>query len=122
MENSKQKSNDIKLNYKADDFYFYSSSQTIDKSKCDEIQPYDDVLWQTKCHTNTSPDYFLSCYQKELCKNRDYANKILDYSSIYSGSDEKLLNTNDIFNNEIIKMVNLGIGIIGISFFIYYNR
>lgn len=112
----------IILDYEPDDFYFYNSSQLPQKSACEILKPYDDVLWEKKCYTNTSPDYFLSCFQKELCKNRDYGNTLLEYSSRYSGSDEKLMNTNDIYNNELIKMVNLGIGIFGISFFIYYNR
>jgi len=123
-------SSNILLNYKPSDFYFYVSSQLPDQTRssdssnisCEELKPYDDVLWEQKCYTNTSPDYFLSCYQKELCKNRDYANTIIEYSNRYSGSDEKLLNGNDIYNNEFTKIVNLGIGILGLSLFLYYNQ
>jgi hypothetical protein len=92
------------------DFYFYSSSETPDQKTCDSITPYDDYVWNKKCFKNDSSDYFLSCYQKELCKNRDYANKILKRKSQYSGSDERLDNTNEIFQTEFMKSINLGIG------------
>jgi hypothetical protein len=133
-------SNDIFLNYQPSDFYFYNSSDFLSgiytpssgpspspqfpnfvQETCDSLQPYNEDSWSTKCNKNGTTDYFLSCYQKELCKNRDYANKLMNYSNFYSGSDEKLINVNDIFNHEVSKTVNLGIGVVGVFVFILYN-
>jgi hypothetical protein len=41
-------------------------------------------------------------------------------STTYTSADLKLNDTNDQFTGELIKTVNLGIGILGLFYYMYY--
>jgi hypothetical protein len=58
----------------------------------------------------------------ELCKNQDYANWVKEHQGKH---EEYKVNSTDVqsqYVTEIIKSINLGVGIAAIIIYIYYNK
>lgn len=99
---------EIKIEYKPKDFMYYSNN--IKKPNC---KPYSK---KRECINH------IDCYNMELCKNKDYADKLIEMSRIHSGSSERYLNTKDLYNKEIFNTGNLIFGIVLSCIFLYYNK
>lgn len=100
---------EIFIEYKPHDFVYYS-----DNVKQPNCSKYD--LNSSKCSNNTN------CYNLELCKNKKYADQLIEMSKMHSGSSERYLNTINIYNKEVFTTANLVFGIVLCSVFIYYNK
>jgi hypothetical protein len=59
-------------------------------------------------------------YEKGLYSNSKYVDALSSLSTTYTSADLKLNDTNDQFTGELIKTVNLGIGILGLFYYMYY--
>lgn len=55
----------------------------------------------------------------ELCKNNENYSKLKELQTTHYASNGRYNDTTQYYNTEMIKSVNLGIGIIGLSFIIY---
>ena len=83
--------------------------------------PYADNEWLTKCNDANFASNEQACIKKELCKNRDYAERTRALQLNHGGSDQKYVDTNKVYISEYLNIFNLGIGVIALAFFIYQN-
>jgi hypothetical protein len=63
-----------------------------------------------------------SCLKKELCKNKDNAQRIQKIQNNHLGSDQNFNDTMTLYKNEYAKMVNLSVGILVIAIVIFYSK
>ena len=114
----------IDISYYGNDF-FYSDAEKNNKmpdaKKCIDLKP-NDASWYSKCNSNNFSDNLQDCINKELCINKtnfQSNNKII---SIQNTSYEKYLNTKEYYNKEVLKTINLGVGIVFLVGLTYYFR
>jgi hypothetical protein len=62
-----------------------------------------------------------NCYKAQICQNKDNAKWLEQKQTAHSGADERYNNTKSLYNIELTKTYNLGIGAIGLLLCIYYN-
>ena len=62
------------------------------------------------------------CYQKELCKNKEYSTLLKSFQTNNSGFDERLSDKKKEYRHDFINSINLGIGVFGLSCYIYLNK
>ena len=101
----------IPIEYTKNDFMYYSDNyidKPLDCSIVDVNKP---------CSMN-DPD----CYEIELCKNKKYADILINQLKQTSGSDERYVNTTKKYDKERIYTANLTLGMLLCGIFIYYNR
>lgn len=60
------------------------------------------------------------CYKYEYCKNKERAMDLISGKQL--GQMQENRDVNVIYNGDYIKSINLILGIIGISSFIFYNK
>ena len=63
-----------------------------------------------------------NCYKKELCKNKDNAQRIQKIQNNHLGSDQNFNDTMTLYKKEYAKMVNLSVGILVIAIVIFYSK
>uniref|UniRef100_A0A6C0E9H0 Uncharacterized protein n=1 Tax=viral metagenome TaxID=1070528 RepID=A0A6C0E9H0_9ZZZZ len=114
----------IDISYYGNDF-FYSEAEKNNKmpskERCDTLNP-NDASWDNKCNTNNFSNNLQDCIDKELCINKtnfESNNKII---SLQNTSYEKYLNTKEYYNKEVLKTINLGVGIVFLIGLSYYFR
>jgi hypothetical protein len=56
---------------------------------------------------------------KELCINKEYANKIKSMQQNHSGSDEQYENARQVYDQTFARTLNLGSGILVLIFLMY---
>ena len=96
---------DILIKYKLNDFMYYSNNAQ-----------------QLDCNSEYNCSNDIDCYNGELCKNKKYADELIEMSKLHSGSSERYLNTINVYNKEVFTTANLVFGIVLCSVFIYYNK
>lgn len=122
---------DISIGYNTRDFFYTivginmptdeqcnnptTGYKTIPDEKCIFIDSTGTTgsLWQ---------DMSLNCYNKELCMNKDLALKINSIENKHLGSAQNVVNSQKLYNNEILKSINLVGGIISLIMIIYYVK
>ena len=62
------------------------------------------------------------CVKQAYCKNKAYSEQILALQSVHTGADVRYLDTKTQYNRQLVTTVNLGVGILGIGLFIFYNH
>lgn len=75
-----------------------------------------------KKQNNTSSGEIYKCYQSELCKNKALANQLYNIRDNHYTSQERYENVKNKYHFEVVKTVNLLIGIIGVFMFIRANN
>ena len=111
----------INVGYNPKDFFYINAIKSGDMPKnCDEIlnRPYD----KANCVGEKFNDNERECLDRELCRNKQLADTILEIQQTHSGSIGKFNDTQMIFNRELFKTANLSIGIIGLMVLIYRFR
>ena len=58
----------------------------------------------------------------EACNNKLLSVQILAKQTLHSGAGGRYTDTVSDYNTKLLTCVNLGVGIIGVGFFIYYNQ
>ena len=107
-------SNKSVVGYTPNNFFWVSVCDEFNNFNCEEVSNVD-------C-TNVNSSNIKECYQSQLCQNKYSANWISTVQTTHSGSDERYLDTKHKYNVELRKTFNLGIGVIGLLIFIYYNN
>jgi len=104
------------LSYNNNDFY--SNNKTlVDYSFQKKITDL-----QTECNNNTpynTGNKEINDVLNELCKNNKNYSKLKEIQTTHYASSGRYNDTTQYHNTEMIKSVNLGIGIIGLSLIIY---
>ena len=120
--------NQFLVGYNPNDIYYYAAPPAVQptKEQCAALDIYN-ASWDVSCNiydpSNGKPfiDFSNNCYKKQLCINKDKSDKLMSLQNSHSGSDERNVNTTELYNIELTKTVNLVIGIVGISTLIFYN-
>lgn len=91
---------DLVVEYNKNDFLYYTTSTNNttlthggERVSCDNDYSAGDTI------------------VKQLCKNRDLADQLLNRTALHSGSDEMYANTISKYNSERLTTLNLAIGI-----------
>jgi hypothetical protein len=120
-------SNDIILGYSPGDFFYAKADKDgvmPTKDQCTELNPYDET-WDVSCNIKNFANNADTCYRKELCKNKEKVQLLMNNQNINSGSTQKYLDMDNDYNYQLLVSVNLGIGLLLLSGFIikntYYN-
>ena len=73
--------------------------------------------------SSTYPDGKLNAsINAENCNNKLLSVQILAKQTLHSGAGGRYTDTVSDYNTKLLTCVNLGVGIIGVGFFIYYNQ
>jgi hypothetical protein len=113
--------------------YSYKNNSNFNANNCDpntflldhskiEYKRLDErcnLLFNTPS-TNTNDKS--KCYQREMCKNKNYADKIKSKSELHQNNIQSYIDSNTNFNIQIINIVNLSIGIVVTSVALYKFR
>lgn len=67
----------------------------------------EDTEWQGTC---TSDKMDAGCIEKALCENKQLAKQLKDMQTATTSSNQRNNDTLSIYNNELLKAVNLGVG------------
>ena len=62
------------------------------------------------------------CYNQAYCKNKQYGEQIMASQSVHTGADVRFLDTKNTYNTQLMTTINLGVGILGVGLFIFYNH
>ena len=99
-----QRNQRIVLEYTPEDFYYLADAKHVPtKGSC------------------ADPHGKLSPYQKQLCVNRDAVSQLMQMKESHSGVSRQLFDQQSKYYNEVLKMMNLGIGILCLFSFLYYS-
>lgn len=116
--------NTILVGYNPNDF-FYSNAASLGNmptnNRCNKLNPYDDT-WNDKCKTDKFPINSDDCINIELCKNKDYAKKLMNINKGNANMDEKFYNIKEQYDILFMNSVNLGIGSLFLFWFIFKNK
>uniref|UniRef100_A0A6C0DBR1 Uncharacterized protein n=1 Tax=viral metagenome TaxID=1070528 RepID=A0A6C0DBR1_9ZZZZ len=119
------KPNTVLIGYNPNDF-FYSNAASLGNmpsdDKCNELKPYDDSWNNDKCKPDKFPNNSIDCINVELCKNKNYANKLMNINKGNANSDEKYYNVKEQYDILFMNSINLGIGCVFLFWFIFKNR
>lgn len=121
----------IKVNYDKKDFLYYKYAYDNDGAELysctgdtGTIKP--NTILDNTCKANTElKDGNGPCsddFTNKLCKNKNFADKMLKQTVNHSGADELYKNTTSKYNLERLNFFNLGIGVISTIVFIYINK
>ncbi len=114
--------NDVNVGYSKNDFLYYKyafDSSGKEQYNCSNNTIVSGVLKNT-CDAIPSDgiDMCSDTFKSNLCKNKEYADKLVNQKIHHSGSDELYQNTTAQYNIERLNLFNLGIGVIISGFFI----
>jgi len=62
------------------------------------------------------------CYQNQLCLNKSLVDKLYNIRNQHYASEQRYDNISTKYNFEVVKTVNLLLGVIGTILFIRYNK
>ena len=62
------------------------------------------------------------CYQNQLCLNKSLVDKLYNIRNQHYASEQRYDNISTKYNFEVVKTVNLLLGIVGTILFIRYNK
>ena len=115
--------NNIILGYSPSDFFYVKAIENQHMPKvCDTYLKNTNINGET-CNIENIKNNLENCMNKELCINQQYVNKIYQLQNNHKGSDQKYLDTKQTYSDDLLNIVNLGIGIvIMITFIIKNNR
>lgn len=98
------------LEYTPADFFYLTNASDMPKGGCGSTP--------IAC-TNISAG--VACYQQELCRNKELVEQMYLKRDKHSSAEAKYTDMQNKYKFEVIKTINLGIGIIASITYIYYN-
>ena len=109
----------IELSYKPVDFFYYNSNLTPSTTDCANLILSPDLI---HCHPKSDSwiDISFNCYQKELCENRNLANKIQLSQSENLETETREDDMNTIYEHSRLKTMNLSGGIVIMTILLYF--
>ena len=116
------------VGFNPNDLFYYAAPPALQPNPetCANLDIYN-PSWDTKCKIDVSStgmpfkDFSNNCYVKQLCVNKDKSDKLMSLQKSHSGTDEKNVNTKELYNVEFAKTINLVVGIVGVGTLIFYN-
>lgn len=115
--------------YNPNDFFYYSAkfsdgtqitNDYTDNNKC---VTYIDNYGNLDCRNvsmSGNTDLMNNCYNKELCINRNNANKLLQLQTNHDGATTRKDDVSMDYNRELLKSYNLAIGCLGVLTVFYF--
>ena len=103
--------------YSPNDFFW----QSIDKSSDPNINNFScsNLPVGLTCPTI---DNSLNCLNIAYCQNKNYSQLIANQQSTHSAADGRFSDTKSDYFAKLQTTINLGIGIVGVGTFIYFNN
>jgi len=95
----------VVLSYGPEDFYYLDDAKNVPK--------------EAQCRGDGFND--LTEYNQQLCLNRQHVEDILKHKQMQSSMEKKIYDYQSKYYSEVLKSFNLGIGIVGLISFLYYN-
>ena len=89
------------LSYGPEDFYYLDDKENM--PNCDAFMD-------------------LPEYQQQLCMNKELVGEMLKTQQMQSSMEKKIHDYQSKYYSEVLKSFNLGIGIVGLISFLYYNQ
>jgi len=117
MSTSIPQQKNIVLDYSPGDFFYLSSNKTPDDETCQSFASSPPDCSKVSAGQNVS-----ICMQNALCQNKALVQQLYNKQSVHSGADVKWHDLNAQYSREMLKTLNLLIGIVVSGVFIYYNR
>lgn len=102
------------VGYSQNNFIWSSIEPKFDFTTCN--------LYQDKNCSSITTDNSGQCLLQAFCKNKENQDKIMALQSVHNGADVRYLDTKNFYNMQLLTTVNLGVGILGIGLFIFYNH
>jgi len=118
------KPNTVLVGYNPNDFFYANADELGNmptERQCNEMRPYDDS-WNDKCKFDKFQDNSNDCVNIELCKNKDYAKKLMNINKGNANSDEKYYDVKEQYDSLFMNSINLGIGCVFLFWFLFKNR
>ena len=94
------------------DFFWVSATAEMASINCPTILATAD----TDCTKSSNAK---ACYDKELCKNKEYSEWLAKAQMAHTGADARYEDSRISHNAQIMTTINLGIGIVGLMLVIY---
>lgn len=105
--------------YSPNDFYWVSVVDKLNSLDCsNETKTAETINCENPSITEKQS---LTCYNSQLCKNKQLSEWLKDVQTNHSGSDTRYKDIRDTYTLEIRKSINLVLGIILMIFFIVYS-
>jgi hypothetical protein len=112
----------VSLNYAVDDFFYKitkdDATNNPTQGRCSTLRTASIDCTNPSGSANT----WQRCYQLELCKNKEHADWIKEKQSKHQEYAVNATDIQSLYVTEIVKTINLGVGIAAIIIYIYYNR
>ena len=115
-------SSDIIVGYNKNDFFYVNAETnggTLTAANCTMNVGLHDPIWDISCNAANFVDNSGNCMVKELCINKEYANKIKSMQQNHSGADEQYENAKQVYDKTFAHTLNLGSGIIVLLLLMY---
>lgn len=109
----------INLEFTPADFFYMSAPNDVPSDNGCSVLSYENL--SKICHSGEGTD-MQKCYHNELCRNKQMVNELNEKQNKHFGSAMKYTDYENKYNNEVLKTMNLAIGIIASAVYIYYNR
>lgn len=107
------------IEYYPSDFFYSTNQQDLpDTAGCEMLE----YINPNCSSSDTDPKTLKQCYEIELCRNQDLVQKMYARRNKHSEASAKYDDFQAKYNFEIIKSVNLFIGIVIAFLYIYYSR
>lgn len=113
----------VNIDYDLKDFFYINAIKSKDmptKERCKEI--LNSTYNTSDCEGENFGNNREDCLSRQLCKNKELADTIIDIQQRHSGSEGKYKDSQSIFDRELFKTANLTIGIIGLMILTYRFR
>jgi hypothetical protein len=95
------------------DFFWVSATAEMASIDCPTIVS---TKATTDCTVATNAKY---CYDRELCKNKEYSEWLAKAQMAHTGADARYEDSRITHNVQIMTTINLGIGIVGLIVVMY---
>ena len=116
-------STNIELSYSPNDFFYVNSDIMPKAEECANFAKFSQAEWDLSCNdSGRFKDASMNCVQKELCINKDKAEKLESKVNAHKGLDKNYIDSSMQYDIAFVDVINLGIGIIFAIFIIYKNQ
>ena len=109
-------STEVLIGYSSNDFFYVKAQNEgvmPSDATCATLNVTSTEDWKTKCDLK-SPSInsnIQACTNKALCDNKTYADKLYNLQNNNRGSDQRYLDVQKKYNDQMVNFYNLGIGI-----------
>lgn len=114
--------NEIMIGYSPNDFFYSTGYEGVRPTNAQCIGILTETDWDIKCNDTNFTDNSNNCVLQQLCVNKKKVDNIKSIQNNQTGADERLNNTQSVYNYTLVNIVNLGVGIAVLVGLIYRYR